>query len=311
MVGSKAGAPLRIELNTGSLDNIEPVFCEEQEFRERPHMIPRYEIRSVIAKGEGGVVHRAWDRETNCEVVLKRAGALMRDDALLAEAAMLRRIRHPNVVSFLDAGRDDDGAFLVMEFVAGRTLEGVVADCPLDSVEFALLATQSLEGVIAAHAQNIMHLDLKPQNLLWGAGEDGRMRVKILDFGVAVCAPSEPGANRGDHCSPVMGSLFYMSPERFDRAQPDARADLYSLGCVFYFALTRLPPFHGETAPQVMVAHICHQFTSLAEMRPDLPAFIPCWVEWLFKPKREDRPVSATLALEVFRSGSVTRCKTP
>ena len=100
----------------------------------------------------------------------------------------------------------------------------------------------------------------------------------------------------------VTGSLFFMAPERFDRAPGDMRADMYSLGCVCYQALTGQPPFQGDTAAQVMVAHLRHQFTPLAELRPDLPAFIPRWVEWLLSHRPEDRPASASIALAAFRA---------
>jgi serine/threonine protein kinase len=92
-----------------------------------------------------------------------------------------------------------------------------------------------------------------------------------------------------------------MAPERFDRAPPDPRADLYSLGCVCYHALTGQYPFQGDTAPQVMVAHLRHTFVPLAKLRNDLPAFVPQWIEWMFSRQLEDRPSSAVAALETLR----------
>ena len=263
-------------------------------------MNERYEIRGLIAKGGGASVHLGWDRRTNREVAIKRAAAKDGESALLNEAGVLRLIRHPNIVSVLDAGEDDEGPFVVMELVIGKTLEDMVADRPLDEVEFEQVATQSLEALVAAHAMNVVHQDLKPQNLMVGKDDAGRLKVKVLDFGVArEATPSGYPAAKNE--GPVMGSLFFMAPERFERAPGDERSDLYSLGCVLYYALTRQPPFQGDTAPLVMVAHLRHQFTPLAEMRPDLPAFIVRWVEWLLRRRPEDRPATASIALAAFQ----------
>lgn len=263
-------------------------------------MNQRYEIRGLIAEGGGGTVHLGWDRQTNREVAIKRAAGADADEALKNEAAVLRRIQHPNIVSILDAGTDEHGAFIVMELAGRQTLEDIVLRRPLDENEFGPLATQTLEGIIAAHSVNVVHLDLKPENIMVQKDESGQLRIQILDFGVAGSS-AQPGQAGKSAAGPVVGSLFFMAPERFDREPGDARSDLYSLGCVYYFALTGQPPFRGEMAPQVMVAHLRHQFTPLAEVRPDLPAFISRWVEWLLGRKPEDRPADAFIALAAFR----------
>ena len=263
-------------------------------------MNERYESRDIITRSGGGMVCRAWDRETKREVVIKRACAEGREAALEREAATLRMLSHPNIVSILDSGCDDEGAFMVMELAEGQTLEAMVARQPLDLMQFEQFVTQTLAGIAAAHALGVLHLDLKPQNIMVAQVADGRLQVKLLDFGIARLVSSS-GAAAASNEGSVMGSLFYMAPERFDREPGDARADLYSLGCVYYHALLGRPPFVGDTSPQVMVAHIRHQFRPLAEVRPDLPAFVTGWVEWLISRRPEDRPASATEALAAFR----------
>ena len=98
----------------------------------------------------------------------------------------------------------------------------------------------------------------------------------------------------------MLGSLYYMAPERFDRLPCDARSDLYSIGCVFYFAFSGLAPFQGETAPQVMVAHLRHLVVPLRQRRPDLNAYLAGWVEWLMMRDPADRPTSASAALALL-----------
>jgi serine/threonine protein kinase len=263
-------------------------------------MNERYEIRGLVAEGGGGTVHLGWDRRTNREVAIKRAVADA-GGALMSEAAVLRRIQHPNIISILDAGTDEQGAFIVMELAGSQTLDDIVSRHRFDQNELEQLVTQTLEGIKAAHSANVVHLDLKPENIMVEKDKDGRLRIKILDFGVAGSSVQPLDAEKSAG-GPVMGSLFFMAPERFDRQPGDARSDLYSLGCVYYFALAGKPPFRGETAPQVMVAHLRHQFTPLAEIRTDLPPFIPRWVEWLLSRKPEDRPADASTALAAFRA---------
>jgi serine/threonine protein kinase len=272
----------------------------ESILQAQPDMNERYEIRGLIAEGGGGNVHLGWDRQANREVAIKRAAGADADEALMNEAAVLRRIPHPNIVSVLDAGTDEHGTFIVMELAGRQTLEDIVSRRPLNPKEFEQLVTQTLEGIMAAHSKILAHLDLKPQNIMVEKDEAGQLRIKILDFGVAALSAQAGRAGKSTG-GPVMGSLFFMAPERFDHEPGDARSDLYSLGCVYYFALTGQPPFRGEIAPQVMVAHLRHQFTPLAEIRTDLPAFIPQWVEWLLSRKPEDRPADASTALAAFR----------
>ena len=262
----------------------------------------RYELGGLISHSGGGMIHRGWDRQSRREVIIKRAasGDAGGQAALRREASLLQQVSHPCVVAFLDSGTDDEGAYMIMELAGGQTLEEVTARQPLDLRQFEHLVTQTLEGIATAHARGVLHLDLKPQNIMVAQDERGGLRVKLLDFGVAqtITSSDQPESDAG---GPVMGSLFFMAPERFDRAPVDVRADLYSLGCVYYQALAGRPPFEGATGSEVMVAHIRHQFCPLADVRTDLPAFVPQWVEWLMSRHPEERPATALDALDAFR----------
>ncbi|MBX7209188.1 MAG: serine/threonine protein kinase [Verrucomicrobiaceae bacterium] len=260
-------------------------------------MSTRFVPRGIISRGRQSVVHRAWDSRTQRQVAVKRVDADS-GDALRHEARILEAAANPHVVTFLDSGTDDDGAFLVMEPLDGETLEQFVARAPLDAADIEAVASQVLAALVALHGRGIVHLDIKPENLMVSRKPGGTLDVKLIDFGAAL--EMVGGTFRhGDH-EPVVGSLFFVAPERFDRAPADPRADLYSLGCVCYHAATGQCPFQGDTAPQVMVAHVRHVFTPLAVLRPDLPEHLRMWIERMFARDASARPESAAAALEAL-----------
>lgn len=275
-------------------------------------MSARYEVLGLIAEGGLGTVFRARDRQSGREVALKRlrpdkAGARGATAAhLLEEARQQAGLRHPNIVAVQDAGMDEEGPFVAMELVRGETLEAVVQRGPLPLPAFDSLVRQSLEGMAAAHEAGIIHLDLKPENLMLQPrpqGTGASFQVKILDFGLARAAGAgsgiagtAPQAGRQG----LLGSVHFMAPEQFENAMPDARTDLYALGCVFYYALAQRRPFDGDTSPQVIVAHRHHHLAPLAAARPDVPASITRWVEWLMSRQPADRPASMREALHSY-----------
>ena len=109
----------------------------------------------------------------------------------------------------------------------------------------------------------------------------------------------------------IMGSIFFMAPEQFERSPVDARTDLYSLGCVFYFALTQNYPFQGETGPEVMASHMYHSLVPLAQMRPDLPPQVCAWVEWLMSRDPNQRAMTVAQAHEWFQAGQAPTLVSP
>lgn len=270
-------------------------------------MNERYEVRELIGEGGLGAVYRGWDRNLDREVAIKRVRAMTgedaraRMDALLREARTLSHLQHPNIVTVYDAGEDDEGTFIVMELLKGETLEDIITRGALTEKDFERLATQTLDGLIAAHALDLVHLDLKPQNVMLTWHASGQFQVKLLDFGLAKVA-RHPSEQETDEQGAIMGSIFFMAPEQFERAPVDQRTDLYAVGAIFYYALTQQYPFQGDTGPQVMVSHLYHKFTPLARLRPDLPPLLHRWVEWLFSRKPSQRPASAAEALSVLKT---------
>ncbi len=268
-------------------------------------MSKRYESREQIGKGGLGAVYKAWDKQLHREVALKRV--LMPGEAtpeeiqesgqkLISEAQTLSALNHPNIVTVFDVGSDEEGGFVVMELLNGETLDDTVERGVLTQEDFTEVVIQTQEALVAAQAIDVIHRDIKPSNIMviWQAS--GKFQTKILDFGLAKFSKA-PSIQTMDQDDSVMGSIFFMAPEQFERGELDARTDLYQMGCVYYYALTSQYPFNGETGPQVMNAHMQHKVTPLEQIRPDLSPSICQWVMWLINRKLDHRPVDARDAL--------------
>lgn len=271
-------------------------------------MSDRYQIQEKIGQGGLGAVYRAFDSQLKREVALKRIltpeQANQEDVAeaaekLMKEATVMSSLNHPNIVTVFDIGQDESGGFVVMELLDGETLDETVGRGLLTLNDFSEVVNQTLEALIAAQAVNMLHRDLKPGNVMviWRAS--GKFQIKVLDFGLAKIsdAPSVQTIDQGDA---ILGSIYFMAPEQFERLKLDFRTDLYAMGAIYYFSLTGKYPFDGESAPQVMAAHLQHKVKPLKEVRPDLPDDVCQWVMWLINRDMKRRPADAREALERF-----------
>lgn len=265
----------------------------------------RYEIRGKIGQGGVGAVYRAYDTQLRREVAMKRVlqdGEMNSEEAtanLLKEATALSSVQHPHIVTVYDAGIDSEGPYVVMELINGKTLDEMVERGTLTYEDFKEVAIQSQEAMIAAQELDLVHRDLKPSNVMVSWLPSGRFQVKIVDFGLAKFS-AKPSLQTIDHGDAVFGSIFFMAPEQFERTPLDRRTDMYSLGAMYYYALAGQYPFNGDTAPQVMAAHLQNKVPPLAEVRPDLPPWVCDWVMWHIRRDMNDRPDSARIALEHF-----------
>lgn len=269
----------------------------------------RYEIRSKIGEGGVGAVYRAFDKHLNREVAIKRvlAGGEGEDrddatDSMLKEAAALSSLQHPHIVTVYDSGEDKDGPYVVMELLSGRTINEMVDRGILTYEDFREVALQSQEALIAAQDLDLVHRDIKPTNLMITWLPSGRFHTKLVDFGLAKFQPM-PSHQTVDHGDAVFGSIRFMAPEQFERTPLDKRTDMYSMGCVYYYCLTGRYPFDGETAPQVMTAHLQHNVIHLSQLRPDLPTWLCDWVMWHMSRNMDDRPVDTRNSLTHFLMG--------
>lgn len=269
-------------------------------------MSDRYEIREQIGKGGLGAVYKAFDTQLQREVAIKRVltpgeatDEEVQDaaDKLIGEAQTLSSLNHPNIITVFDVAQDDKGGFVVMELLKGETLDETIERGVLTQEDFTEVVYQTMEALIAAQAADVIHRDIKPTNIMviWQAS--GKFQLKILDFGLAKFSKT-PSVQTMDQEESVLGSIFFMAPEQFERGELDARTDIYQMGCVYYNALTGQYPFNGETAPQVMNAHLQHKVIPLDQIRPDLPPVICQWVMWLINRDIDHRPKDARDALK-------------
>jgi serine/threonine protein kinase len=270
-------------------------------------MEDRYEIRGKIGQGGLGAVYRGYDTRMNREVAIKRisksAGdAQLQEEStrqLIKEAGALASLQHPHIVTVYDVGSDEDGPYVVMELISGKTLEELIEKAPLTWPDFRELAMQTQEALIAAQELDLIHSDIKPSNLMLTWLPSGKFQIKIVDFGLATLTQSQTREELQE-LEAVFGSIFFMAPEQFERVPLDARSDLYSMGCVYYQALAGVYPFNGKTGMEVMTAHLNHTVKPLQELRSDIPLWACDWIMWQINRLPQDRPESARESLSVF-----------
>ncbi len=271
-------------------------------------MAERYKIYEKLGMGGVGAVFRAYDSQLKRWVAVKRLLTANEADVdkniaseLRREADALASLRNPNIVTIFDVASDDEGLFIVMELLQGEDLADVVARGPLPYDDFKELASQTLEGLLAAHQHHILHRDIKPENIKVERLPGGRMQAKIIDFGLAR-AGLRARKQTEDQEGTVMGSIYYMAPEQLTREPVDERTDLYSLGCVFYEALSGRKAFDGASMAEVIDKHIDHVLVPLHEIAPHVPQWLGAWCARLMAQKPEDRPANAQQAIEEFRA---------
>jgi len=200
----------------------------------------RYELVAELALGGIGAVYRARDRETGNDVAVKALHAEhLANDAmrrrLRREGAALKALDHPAIVPLLEIGVHDTGlVFLVTEYVEGETLAERIDSVPLSLLEADRLVNALGGGISAAHSHGILHGDLKPANVLWGA------QPRLVDFSASKIL----GLDRLTATGEISGTPAYMAPEVFTgKREVDQRIDVYGLGVLLYEALSGQPPF--------------------------------------------------------------------
>jgi urea transport system substrate-binding protein len=271
---------------------------------------PRYRVTSVLGRGGMGTVFRAEHKLLERPVVLKVIRPELVANANIVqrfqrEARLAARLTHPNVVTVHEAEAFGDTQMLVMEFIEGVTLAELVAERGLLPIaEACELIRQAAVGLEYIHQQSLVHRDIKPQNLL--VSRNGQ--VKILDLGLATlrvggdAAPSELTGERQ-----FLGTVDYSAPEQWEGSRDvDIRADIYSLGCTFYYLLAGEAPFPNKkytTLMQQMWAHSQAPLPPIRELRPDLPEAIADILARMLAKRREerfDRPEEIAAALAPF-----------
>ncbi len=252
-----------------------------------------YELTEKLGAGGMGVVYRARHTMIECERAVKLLHPqISRDPAtvkrFLLEAQTCITLNHPNVVTTYHVDQSTDGSiYIVMELLGGSSLDKVVtARDPMDIMDAAKIVAQAASGLAAAHRHGVIHRDIKPHNIMWN-----RSAAKILDLGLVrlLESESEPGPTNAGPVSTdgsmlslfrtrltepnaLMGTLPYMAPEQAeDAGVADERSDIYSLGCTFYFLLTGVHPFGGNSVEEIVDKHCQADFVPVSQLRQGVP----------------------------------------
>jgi urea transport system substrate-binding protein len=269
---------------------------------------PRYRVVGVLGRGGMGDVFKAEHRLLERPVVLKVIRPELLADGNIVqrfqrEARLAARLNHPNVVAVYEAEELGSTQLLVMEYIEGVNLAELVAQRGLLPVaESCELIRQAAIGLAYVHSQGLVHRDIKPQNLL--VSQSGQ--VKILDLGLATLKGGQKNdANDLTAERQFLGTVDYAAPEQWESSRDvDIRADIYSLGCTFYYILAGEAPFPNKkytTLMQQMWAHSQAPLPPIRELRPDVPDDIAAILERMMAKNRDERfnhpdEISAALA---------------
>ncbi|MBY0356752.1 MAG: protein kinase [Candidatus Obscuribacterales bacterium] len=223
-----------------------------------------YEKLEEVGSGAASIVYRARHKFIDREIALKIMQPLVSDRAAAVlrfqkEARLSARLNHPNIIKIFAFGLDDEKrCFLAMEFLGGKSLAQELKEKgPLKLSEFKAVFLPLLDALAYAHAEGIVHRDIKPGNIMLQTKEDGNLIPVLVDFGIAQATEiNHSGDQKLTATGVVLGSPAYMSPEQCKAAIADERSDLYSLACVIWEALYGQPPFIGENPLEVMYKHI-------------------------------------------------------
>lgn len=232
----------------------------------------RYMIISSLGEGGMADVYLAIDTILNREVAIKiLRGELSKDPITLVrfqrEANAVSKLNHPNVVDVYDVGEFENNHYIVMEYIRGRTLKQLISQRGVIHKEEAInIMIQLTSAVQHAHENNIIHRDIKPQNVL--VKDDGT--IKITDFGIALAHD----AIQLTQSDAVLGSAHYLAPETTRGEVPNNQVDIYALGIVFYELLTGNVPFKGENPVQIAMKHLREEIPSVMDFNPTLPQSI-------------------------------------
>ncbi|HNB23852.1 MAG TPA: serine/threonine-protein kinase, partial [Candidatus Melainabacteria bacterium] len=237
----------------------------------------RYEVIQEIGRGALGMVYlakqRMVDRPVAVKVLYDTCGA--NSDTFLRfqrEAQALSALNHPNIVVIFDFGLSEQGfPFLVMDYIRGTNLRHLIAqEVRLDASRAVPMFIQIADALSHAHARDILHRDLKPDNVVLTMNDSGAEQVKLIDFGLAKrLDEARTGAKKLTMEGQVLGTPAYMSPEQIMGGKLDGRSDVYSMGCLMFNTLTGALPICGTNEIDTMQKHITSEPLDFDKAAPD------------------------------------------
>jgi Protein kinase domain len=234
----------------------------------------QFTVGSLLGQGGFAMVYRARDHVLNRDVAVKvmdTAGAPSPTlaERFVREAQTIARLEHPNIVPIYEVGQPQDLLYIVMRCVDGPSLRQLLATSPehrLSLGDAARVARQVADALAYAHAEGVVHRDVKPDNILL----DKRGQVMVSDFGIAKAAQAATAAQLTTE-GMIIGTPQYMSPEQAAGDTVDGRSDIYSLGIVLYQMLAGAPPFDGDSAAKIIAQQLTMPVPDIRRLRPDVP----------------------------------------
>jgi uncharacterized RDD family membrane protein YckC len=263
--------------------------------------LAHYEIVKAIGAGAIGTVYRAWDVSLQRVVAVKLLDPVLADDPSVVErfereSRAAARATHPNLVHVYFVGAQGEDHFYAMEFVPGESLDDRVRRCGPQDLAVAVDATiQAARGLARAHAEGIVHRDVKPANLL--IASDGT--VKVTDFGLAKAIGGEKDVTGA---GTIVGTPLYMSPEACRERATDVRSDVYSLGLTMWFLLGGRPPFWAGSVADILLAQVSTPLPPVRPLRPDLPPAVDAVLARMCAKDPQERPRSMDEVIELLET---------
>ena len=259
-----------------------------------------YEIESVVGAGGLGILYRARQLRLDRPVAIKLVEADVARDPLIRErlrreARIVAALEHPNVVPLYAAGDADGTVYIVTQWVEGTELGSLLhRDGPLAPERAARTAAQIAAALEAAHEQGLVHRDVKPSNVILTA-ED---HVYLTDFGLARRAATAAGLTAVDQ---MLGTVDYIAPEQVEGSEPDARGDIYALGCVLFEMVTGGAPFADHKGGMAkMWAQVNADVPSARARRPEVPEALEDLIRRAMAKDPSARPTATAFRAEVL-----------
>ncbi len=259
----------------------------------------RYEVVRKLGSGGFADVFLANDRLLGREVALKVLSTRYAHDEQFVErfrreASSAAGLNHPNIVQIYDRGEAEGTYYIAMEYLEGRTLKEIIVKyAPLSKELLVSVAVQILEALRFAHRRDVIHRDIKPQNII--IDNDGR--VKVTDFGIARAGSASTMTEAGS----ILGTAHYFSPEQAQGQPVEAASDLYSLGIVMYEMATGHLPFDGDNPVSIAMKHVHDMPAAPRTLNPDLPENLETVIMRSLGKRPVDRYLTAQAMLEDLR----------
>jgi serine/threonine-protein kinase len=258
----------------------------------------RFRIEQVLGEGGMGKVYRAMQLSVDRPVALKVLNKAVDSNQefikrFLREARVISGFNHPNIVRLVDFGQDSkqDLLYLVMEMLDGADLAGLIERGRFKVALAVEIALQVCAALSEPHAHEVVHRDLKPENLILVVTSDGSLQVKVLDFGIAQAVEGDAKLTK---TGVVYGTPTYMAPEQAQGVEMTNRTDIYALGIILFQMLVGRPPFEGDTAMQIILAHVQSPAPQMLDfLEPgDVPQSLIQLVEDMIRKAPDQRPAS-------------------